>query len=113
MLVFKDNITNVYFKFVGIPFTNLLYTHHANSSPAKLTPMGKKSDQMFFQMVTLSCFISVIMGMGFNVGAKGFAPLITSRTLTSVNRCKCDKNQSIATATTASTATFRLPHVSL
>ena len=45
-------INKVYFRFVGIPFSNLQPTSIAQSSSATLAPTLAKSDKMFFQNVT-------------------------------------------------------------
>ncbi len=76
---------------------------------------------MFFQNVTLSHPKSAIMLIGLLVEAQGFVPIFLPSamkwrgaggedllpcTLTITNRCKCDKNRLVATATLTTFATF-------
>ena len=105
----KKQTHSTYFQ----PPTNLFN----NSSPSKwLAPTAEKSYQMFFQKVTHWLSASAIITIdllhfplcyyGGRVGVRGtFAP----RTLTSfgTNRCKCDKNRPVTTATITTFATFR------
>ncbi len=94
-------ITKVYFRFVGIPFPNLLPTKPLHSSLAKLVPTPLKSYKMVFQNVTPLPYFYNMMFMeiptlaplpcyyGERAGVRGISP--PPRILTSPHMRKLRK----------------------